>query len=80
MIRIIDFCFSFFGLVLLFPLLLIVFFVAWFDDRSPIFCQERVGRLKMPFVLVKFRNMRRFTVSVATHLADSSSITPFGGF
>ena len=49
MIRIFDFYFSLFGLVLLSPLLLIVWVIAWFDNRSPLFYQERVGRHKKPF-------------------------------
>lgn len=39
-----------------------------------------MGRNQVPFVLVKFRTMRPDTVSVATHLADASAITPFGRF
>jgi len=54
--------------------------IAWFDNRSPLFRQERVGRNQVPFVLVKFRTMRPDTASVATHLADASAITPFGRF
>jgi len=80
MIRIFDFYFSLFGLVLLSPLLLLVWVVAWFDNRSPLFFQERVGRHKKPFMLVKFRTMSPDTPSVATHLADASAISPFGFF
>jgi lipopolysaccharide/colanic/teichoic acid biosynthesis glycosyltransferase len=42
--------------------------------------QERVGRNKIPFILIKFRTMKVDTASVATHLASTSSITPFGHF
>jgi lipopolysaccharide/colanic/teichoic acid biosynthesis glycosyltransferase len=59
---------------------LVIWAIAWFDSRSPLFTQERVGRNHAPFVLVKFRTMRPDTVSVATHLADASVITPFGRF
>jgi len=80
MTRICDILFSFFGLLVLSPLLLLLWAVAWFDIRSPLFRQQRVGRNQAPFVLVKFRTMRPDTASVATHLADASAITPFGRF
>ena len=50
------------------------------DTGSPVFRQVRVGRNKKPFTLVKFRTMKVYTASVATHLASSSSITTFGHF
>ena len=76
--RFFDLCFAFFGLTLLSPILLLIWVVGWCDNRSPLFLQERVGRHKQSFVLVKFRTMRPDTASVATHLADASAITPFG--
>ena len=51
-----------------------------FDTGLPLFWQVRVGRNQEPFTLIKFRTMRLDTVSVATHLASASSITPFGHF
>jgi lipopolysaccharide/colanic/teichoic acid biosynthesis glycosyltransferase len=78
--RFLDIIFSATGLLLLLPLLLVVMIIGWFDTRSPLFRQERVGRRQKPFVLVKFRTMRPDTVSVATHLADASAITPLGRF
>ena len=80
MTRTFDIFFSFFGLLFLSPLLLLLWAIAWFDNRSPLFRQQRVGRNQVPFVLVKFRTMRPDTASVATHLADASAITPFGRF
>ena len=80
MTRIFDILFSFFGLLFLLPLLGLLWAIAWFDNRSPLFRQQRVGRNQVPFVLVKFRTMRPDTASVATHLADASAITPFGRF
>ncbi len=76
--RFLDILFSLLGLVLLSPLFLIVLIMGWMDTRSPLFRQERVGRHQQPFVLVKFRTMRPDTASIATHLADSSAITPLG--
>ena len=80
MIRVFDIIFSFVGLVLLSPLLLILILAGFFDTGSPIFRQKRVGKYKNPFNLIKFRSMHVNAPSVATHLAIASSITPFGGF
>ncbi|KZY60639.1 lipid carrier--UDP-N-acetylgalactosaminyltransferase [Oleiphilus sp. HI0086] len=80
MIRIFDIIFSLFGLVLGFPVLVVIMLIGLFDTGSPVFRQERVGRNKKPFILVKFRTMKVDTASVATHLANSASITPFGNF
>src|SRR5690554_668736 len=80
MLRIFDIVFSFFGLVFGFPVLLIIYIIGLFDTGSPLFLQERVGRNKKPFTLVKFRTMKVDTASVASHLASTASITKLGGF
>lgn len=80
MIRLFDFVFAFFGLVIGFPVLLLLVTIGFFDTCSPLFFQERVGRNKKAFTLVKFRTMRKDTASVASHLASASSITKFGHF
>lgn len=80
MLRTFDIVFSFFGLVFGFPVLLIIYIIGLFDTGSPLFLQERVGRNKKPFTLVKFRTMKVDTASVASHLASSASITKLGGF
>ena len=80
MIRTFDFLAAFFGLLLLWPILFIVIIIGLLDTGSPIFVQERVGKKKKPFKLVKFRTMRVETKSVASHLASNSSITKLGKF
>lgn len=80
MLRLFDFVFAFLGLVVGFPVLLVIYIVGLFDTGAPLFRQERVGLNKRPFTLVKFRTMQINTASVASHLASSSSITPLGGF
>lgn len=80
MIRFFDFAFSLLGLVFGLPLLLLLTLIGCFDTGSPIFRQERVGRHKKPFTLVKFRTMSKETLSVASHLASPAAITPFGRF
>ncbi|MEZ9282153.1 sugar transferase [Vibrio cyclitrophicus] len=80
MIRCIDFFAAFFGLLILWPVLLLVTIIGVFDTGAPIFIQERVGRNKRPFKLIKFRTMSVETQSVASHLASNSSITRLGVF
>ncbi|WP_226953505.1 sugar transferase [Mesopusillimonas faecipullorum] len=78
--RIFDVIFSVLGLVVASPVLLFIYVAGLFDTGSPLFKQERVGRHKKPFVLVKFRTMTVGTASVATHLAASASVTRMGAF
>ena len=80
MTRIFDILFSFFGLVLLSLILIVLIIFGFFDTGSPIFRQERVGKGMKPFRLMKFRSMHVNAPSVATHLASASTITPFGSF
>ena len=80
MYRLIDFVTALFGLVLALPIFLVVFVIGLFDTGSPLFFQERVGKDKKPFTLVKFRTMSVDTKSVASHLASQASITKLGAF
>lgn len=80
MIRFFDFIFSFVGLLILWPVGIILYIIGLFDTGKPIFVQERVGKNKKPFNLIKFRTMKVDTKSVASHLANQASITKFGGF
>ena len=80
MTRIFDILFSFLGIVLLSPILIVLLIIGYFDTGSPIFRQERVGKGKQPFRLMKFRSMHVNAPSVATHLANANSITPYGRF
>lgn len=80
MIRLLDVFAAFFGLLFLCPILFVVTIIGLFDTGSPIFVQERVGRNKKPFKLIKFRTMSMDTRSVASHLASNTSITKLGSF
>jgi O-antigen biosynthesis protein WbqP len=80
MLRFLDVIFSLLGLVFGSPILFIIYIIGFFDMGSPVFKQERVGRNKKPFTLVKFRTMSVDTASVASHLASTASITKMGGF
>ena len=68
------------GLCLVSPFLILIAAIGFFDTGSPIFIQERVGKNKKPFKLIKFRTMSRNTSSVASHLASNASITKLGSF
>ena len=78
MIRMFDLLFSMAGLILFSPLILLLFLLGLFETKAPLFFQTRIGQHEKNFVIVKFRSMKRETASVASHLADSSSITPLG--
>ena len=80
MFRFLDIVFALVGLVIGLPLLAVLTVIGWFDTRSPIFRQERVGRHRRPFTLVKFRTMRPGTASEATHLVSVTAVTSFGRF
>lgn len=80
MTRIFDILFSFFGILILSPMILLLLIIGLFDTGSPLFRQERVGINQKPFYLLKFRSMHINAPSVATHLASVDSITPFGRF
>ncbi len=79
MFRLFDLVLSFFGLIILSPVFVLLFFVGLLSHRSPLFFQKRIGRFQKPFTLIKFRTMREGTLSIATHLVDSSAVTAFGG-
>ena len=80
MIRLFDMLFSFLGIIILSPLLIILFVIGYFDTGSPLFRQQRVGRNMVSFPLVKFRSMHINTLSVPTHMANASSLTKYGTF
>lgn len=80
MIRFFDILLSLIGLVVTLPILLIVTILGYFETGSPIFIQERMGKNKKYFKLIKFRTMSIDTKSVASHLVGTSSITKSGAF
>jgi O-antigen biosynthesis protein WbqP len=80
MLRLLDIVFSSLGLFFGLPILFVIYCIGLFDTGSPVFKQARVGRHKKPFTLVKFRTMSIDTASVASHLANTASITGIGAF
>ncbi len=79
LIRLLDFCIALLGLFFGFPIFVLIYIIGLADTGSPLFIQERVGRHKKPFYLIKFRTMKVNTASVASHLASVNSITSLGG-
>lgn len=78
--RVIDIFISLVAIALSLPIILIVYLVSLFDTGSPLFFQQRVGKNKKLFTLVKFRTMPIDTKTVGTHLLNTTSITNFGKF
>jgi len=80
MIRFLDFIISLSGIILLSPLLLLLFIFVYFDNRSPLFFQKRVGKDGEIFTLIKFRTMSLDTLEKPTHLVDKSKVSNLGRF
>lgn len=80
MFRFLDLFLVLVSLVLIIPLFIIILIFNTCIIRSPLFFQRRVGKDMREFILVKFRTMPVDTASVASHLVESSSVTPFGAF
>lgn len=80
MYRFFDFIISLSSLILLSPLIGFLYILLFLESDSPIFKQKRIGYNQKTFSLLKFRTMKKNTKSVATHLVDSSVITPIGTF
>lgn len=79
-LRIIDIVLAAVGLLVTFPLILVLLVVGVIDTGSPLFFQMRVGRYQRGFTLIKFRTMKVETQSVASHLANPADVTPIGAF
>lgn len=82
--RLLDIILSFFGLLILSPIFLVIIVAIYIDDPGPIlFTQKRVGKNKQYFKLHKFRSMKMSTPhDIPTHmLGDSDNyITKVGKF
>lgn len=80
MLRFFDVSLSLVGLLLGWPIFIIIYILGKFDTGEPLFFQTRVGKDSQPFVLIKFRTMTLDTQSVATHMVQASSVTRLGQF
>jgi len=80
MIRLLEICMSFVGLVILAPIFIVIIVVGYFDTGRPIFSQSRLGKRQQLFTLYKFRTMSLGTESKGTHEVSESQITGIGRF
>ena len=80
MIRLLDILVSFFSLLLLSPLFILIFLIGFLDTGLPLFTQKRVGYNLKTFTLLKFRTMKIGTPSSGTHLINRSKVTNSGKF
>lgn len=82
--RLFDIMLSFFGLILIFPMLLIIAIIIKLDSKGPVlFKQKRIGIYKSHFYILKFRTMRIDTPKdTPTHLLENADqwITKMGKF
>ncbi len=82
--RVIDFGLSLIGLIIIFPVLLILAIAIKIDSKGPVlFQQKRVGIHKSHFMILKFRTMRIDTPKdMPTHLLQNPEqyITKVGKF
>jgi lipopolysaccharide/colanic/teichoic acid biosynthesis glycosyltransferase len=81
--RSVDILLSTFGLLITSPILLIVMFLVWLEDKhSPFYVAPRMGRAGMPFSMVKMRSMViNADVNGASSTANTDRrITPVGQF
>ncbi|MBO5933446.1 MAG: sugar transferase [Bacteroidaceae bacterium] len=81
--RTFDVIFSFIGLLLLSPLMLIFALVLLFDDGPIIFKQERIGYKGKPFNIYKFRTMHVNAEADGIPRLEQERnrhLTPFGRF
>ncbi len=82
--RILDLFFSFVGIIILFPLMLIISICVLVDTGGfPVFRQKRIGKNNKEFLILKFRSMSKKTPKdVPTHLLENPDqyISRFGRF
>lgn len=71
---------AFVGLLLLWPLLLVIALLIRIrmPDGPVLFRQRRIGQYGRPFTLVKFRTMRMHAAGSTVSVAGDSRITPLG--
>ena len=80
LLRTLDIIFSLTGIIISSPVMILICIVGFIDSGSPVFFQQRVGRYRQTFTLMKFRTMAIDTSSVGTHLVDSTAVTKLGVF
>lgn len=81
--RLFDIFFSLIGLVICFPLFIVISILIKLDSKGPVFfIQERIGRNLKPFKVYKFRTMKHATTEKGPRItvASDKRITRIGKF
>ena len=79
--RVIDFCLSLIGLIVLSPLMLFLMILgAIFMEGNPFFIQERPGKDERIFKLIKFRTMNNRKDQDGKLLPDEVRLNMYGRF
>ena len=78
MLRIFDIFISLLLISCLSPLIGILCIFSLVFKHKVFFQQERVGKNKLKFSIIKLRTMKLDTRDMATHLLDKSQVTPIG--
>ena len=82
--RLIDFCLSFLGIIILSPILFLIALLVKIDSKGPVFFrQERLGKNGKTFIMLKFRSMVEGAENMGLGLGvtrDDSRITKVGKF
>ncbi len=79
--RFLDFVLSACLLVLIFPILILIGLILWFQNKgNPFFFQERPGFRAKPFKIIKFKTMTDEKDQNGNLLPDNQRITKIGSF
>lgn len=79
--RIFDICCVLIGLIMLFPLFLLIAIWVKLDSQGPVFfLQTRIGQFEKPFKIIKFRTMFYNKLGVRLTIGRDSRITRCGHF
>jgi len=79
--RLFDFLAAFFGLVILFPIFIVVTISLFFANQGkPFFFQSRPGKNERIFKIIKFRTMNDKKDALGNLLSDAERLTAVGAF
>ena len=79
--RVLDFCFSLLGILVLSPVFLLLTIVGAINMKgNPFFVQERPGKNEKIFKLIKFRTMTQEKDENGNYLPDEKRLTKYGAF
>lgn len=79
--RVIDFIFAFMALILLSPLIFIIFFILFINNKGKVFFfQKRPGKNEKIFEVIKFKTMTDKKDKQGNLLSDAQRLTKMGTF